>query len=76
MDVIGEYKGKPTPDLYANMLNQVGREFNNAMLVVENNSIGYTVLDNYKKQAIQTSTTQPSLHTNMLNNIWQSRDHL
>ena len=45
MDVIGEYKGKPTPDLYANMLNQVGREFNNAMLVVENNSIGYTVLD-------------------------------
>ena len=45
MEIIGEYKGKPTPDLYAGMLNQVGREFNNAMLVVENNSIGYTVLD-------------------------------
>lgn len=45
MEVVGEYQGKPTPDLYANMLNQVGREFGNAMLVVENNNIGYTVLD-------------------------------
>jgi len=45
MEVIAEYQGKPTPDLYANMLNQVGREFGNAMIVVENNSIGYTVLD-------------------------------
>jgi len=45
MEIIGEYQGKPTPDLYANMLNQVGREFGNAMLVVENNNIGYTVLD-------------------------------
>jgi hypothetical protein len=45
MEIIGEYMGKPTPDLYANMLNQVGREFGNAMMVVENNSIGYTVID-------------------------------
>ena len=27
------------------MLNQVGREFGNSMMVVENNNIGYTVLD-------------------------------
>ena len=27
------------------MLNQVGREFGNAMLVVENNNVGYSVLD-------------------------------
>ena len=45
LEVIGEYQGKAAPDLYANMLNQVGREFGNAMTVVENNSIGYTVLD-------------------------------
>ena len=45
MQVVGEYQGKPTPDLYANMLNQIGREFGNAMMVIENNSIGYTVLD-------------------------------
>ena len=45
LEIIGEYQGKITPDLFANMLNQVGREFGNAMMVVENNNIGYTVLD-------------------------------
>jgi len=45
LEVIGEYQGKVTPDLFANMLNQIGREFGNAMMVVENNNIGYTVLD-------------------------------
>mgnify|MGYP003641088951 CR=1 FL=1 len=45
LEVIGEYQGKATPDLFANLLNQVGREFGNCMLVVENNNIGYTVLD-------------------------------
>ena len=45
LEIVGEYQGKVTPDLYANMLNQVGREYGNAMMVVENNSIGYTVLD-------------------------------
>jgi len=45
LEVVGEYQGKATPDLYANMLNQVGREYGGCMVVVENNSIGYTVLD-------------------------------
>tara|TARA_Y100001938_G_C8053314_1_gene413058 strand:- start:55 stop:1536 length:1482 start_codon:yes stop_codon:yes gene_type:complete len=45
VEAIGEYQGKPTPDMFANMLNQVGREFGGCMLVVENNNIGYTVLD-------------------------------
>ena len=31
--------------MFAAMLNQTGREFGNCMLVVENNNIGYTVLD-------------------------------
>ena len=44
LEVIGEYQGKPSLDMYAGMLNQVGREFGNAMLVVENNNIGYSVL--------------------------------
>ena len=51
MEIVGEYKGKPTPDLFANMLNQVGREFNNAMMVVENNSIGFTVLDKLQEMS-------------------------
>jgi hypothetical protein len=45
LEIIGEYQGKPTPDMYANMLNQIGREYGGCMLVVENNNIGYTVLD-------------------------------
>lgn len=44
MEVIAEYQGKITPDLFANMLNQVGREYGGCMIVVENNSIGHTVL--------------------------------
>ena len=45
LEVIGEYQGKVTPDMFAQMLNQHAREFGNCMLVVENNNIGYTVLD-------------------------------
>jgi hypothetical protein len=45
LEIVGEYQGKPTLDMYANLLNQVGREFGNCMLVVENNNIGYSVLD-------------------------------
>ena len=45
LQVVGEYQGKPTLDMYAGILNQIGREFGNAMLVVENNNIGYSVLD-------------------------------
>ena len=45
LSVIGEYHGKPNPDLFASMINQIGREFGNAMLVVENNNIGFAVLD-------------------------------
>ena len=45
LQVVGEYQGKPSLDMYASILNQIGREFGNAMLVVENNNIGYSVLD-------------------------------
>tara|TARA_R100000008_G_scaffold47710_4_gene28249 strand:- start:772 stop:2388 length:1617 start_codon:yes stop_codon:yes gene_type:complete len=44
MEVVAEYQGKLAPDVFANMLNQVGREYGGCMLVVENNSIGHTVL--------------------------------
>ena len=45
MEQVAEYRGKITPDLYANLLDQAGREFGDCMLVVENNSVGFTVLD-------------------------------
>ena len=44
LEVVGEYQGKPTLDMYAGMLNQIGREYGGCMLVVENNNIGYSIL--------------------------------
>ena len=44
MEVVGEYVGKPTPDDFADMLYSVAAEYNNPMVVIENNNIGYAVL--------------------------------
>ena len=43
-EIAAEYKGKATPDLFAMLLDQTGREYGNCLLVVENNSVGWTVL--------------------------------
>ena len=45
MEVIAEYQGKPTTDVFAGMINTAGREYGNCMVVVENNNIGYSVLE-------------------------------
>jgi hypothetical protein len=45
MEVIAEYQGKPSLDMYANILNQVGKEYGNALMVVENVGIGISVLE-------------------------------
>jgi hypothetical protein len=45
MEQVAEYQGKIAPDIYADMLFQTGREYGNALLVVENNNIGYNVLE-------------------------------
>lgn len=45
MKVVAEYKGKPSLDDFANILYSAGREYGNCLLVVENNNIGYSVLD-------------------------------
>ena len=45
MEQVAEYQGKPSLDLYSNMLNNVGKEYGNALLVVENIGIGISVLE-------------------------------
>ena len=45
MEVVAEYQGKPNLDLYANILNEAGKEYGNCLLVVENNGIGISVLE-------------------------------
>ena len=47
----GEYQGKLTPDMFARMLLDVGKQYGNCMLVVENNTIGWTVLDKLQESA-------------------------
>jgi len=44
-EIVAEYQGKPTPDMFASMLGEIGREYGNALMVVENNNIGWSVLD-------------------------------
>ena len=51
MEIVAEYKSKITPDLFANMLNDVGCEYGNCLMVVENNSVGYAVLDKLRDMA-------------------------
>ena len=45
MEQVAEYLGKPSLDMYSNILNQVGKEYGNALLVVENIGIGISVLE-------------------------------
>ena len=45
MEVIGEYQGKPSLDMYSNILFQIGHEYGKCLLVVENNGIGISVLE-------------------------------
>jgi hypothetical protein len=43
-EIVAEYQGKPTPDVFAEILYQTGKEYGECMLVVENNSVGWGVL--------------------------------
>tara|TARA_Y100000310_G_scaffold345192_1_gene462543 strand:+ start:2189 stop:3760 length:1572 start_codon:yes stop_codon:yes gene_type:complete len=43
-DIVAEYQGKPSPDMFAVMLNEIAKEYGGALLAVENNNIGWTVL--------------------------------
>ena len=45
MEIVAEYQGKPSLDMFANLLNSSGREYGESMLVVENNNIGFSVLE-------------------------------
>ncbi len=45
MEIIAEYQGKATPDIFADLLHGAGKEYGNCMIVVENNSVGFAVLE-------------------------------
>jgi len=45
MDIVAEYQGKPSLDMYSTILQQAGKEYGNCLLVVENVGIGISVLE-------------------------------
>ena len=45
MEIIGEYRGKPNLEEFAAILDTTGREFGNCLMVVENNSLGISILE-------------------------------
>ena len=51
MEIVAEYRGKPTPDLFSTILNDAGREYGDCMVVVENNSFGWSVLTKLQDEA-------------------------
>ena len=49
MEIVAEYQGKVTPDIFSRVLFDIGQEYGNGLMVVENNSVGYAVLDKLKE---------------------------
>jgi len=49
MEIVAEYQGRCTPDIFSRVLYDVGQEYGNGLLVVENNSVGFAVLDKLKE---------------------------
>ena len=49
MEQVAEYQGKCTPDIFSRVLFDISQEYANALLVVENNSVGFAVLDKLKE---------------------------
>ena len=45
MEVVAEYQGKPSLDMYSTVLQQAGKQYGNCLLVVENVGIGISVLE-------------------------------
>jgi len=48
-EIVAEYQGKVTPDVFSNILFDAGKEYGNCLLVVENNSVGFAVLEKLKE---------------------------
>jgi hypothetical protein len=47
-EIVAEYKGKVPPDKFADILFDMGKKYNNALLCPENNTFGYTTATKLK----------------------------
>jgi len=44
-EIVGEYQGKLTPDIFSGILYDAGKEYGDCMIIVENLQAGHTVLN-------------------------------
>ena len=51
MEIIGEYQSRVTPDMFAHMVYNTGKEYGDCLVVVENNSVGFAVLEKLNELA-------------------------
>ena len=51
MEIVAEYQGKVAPDIFAQILYDAGGEYGQCMIVVENNTVGFAVLQKLKDMA-------------------------
>lgn len=50
MAQVAEYNGKLKPDFTGGMIEELGKEYNDALAIVENNSAGLAVLENLRQR--------------------------
>ena len=50
MEIVAEYHGKVTPDVFSTILYDAGKQYGDCMIAVENNSVGFAVLDKLKEK--------------------------
>ena len=51
MEIVAEYQGRVTPDLFSKIMFDAGREYGDCMIVVENNTVGFAVIEKLKDMA-------------------------
>tara|TARA_R100000008_G_scaffold86555_1_gene80142 strand:- start:932 stop:2509 length:1578 start_codon:yes stop_codon:yes gene_type:complete len=50
MEIVAEYHGKITIDFFSELLFNTGKEYGNCLMVVENNSVGFSVLEKLREK--------------------------
>lgn len=73
MSQVAEYYGKIPPDEFARLNCELGRKYNNAILVVENNNVGLSCLEHIKLDeypSVYYSRKGDSKPGEIINTVW------
>ena len=65
MEQVAEYRGKPTIDVFSKIIYDAGIEYGSCMIVLENNNIGFSVLEKLIEQKY------PNIYYSKKNDSWR-----